>query len=107
MITKMIDYAKTLHDKYEFLHGGCYAFAKAMSEIFNGEVLINRELEHCIVRINEICYDITGVVKNTTGYHPFRPKEEIKIKKEYFLIKPEYTDDLISMIKSEYDRLTK
>lgn len=98
MIEKMIAYAKTLHSEYEFLHGGCYAFAKALSQIFCGDILVNREQEHCITKINNVCYDIQGVVRNTTGYHPFRPKEESRIQKEYFIISTEYTNVLIDKL---------
>lgn len=100
MVENILKYARTLHSEYEFTHGGCYALAKALSIIFNGQILINREYEHCIVEINNICYDINGIVKNTNGYHPFRPKEEKRIQKEYFILSSEYTKALIEKIKN-------
>ena len=99
MINKIIQHALTLHSQYEFLHGGCYALAKALTEICGGEILVNREKEHCIAHIQNTYYDITGVVKDTQGYHVFRPKEERRIQREYFLISPEYTMSLVEELK--------
>lgn len=102
-ILAVIEYAKTLHTEYEYLHGGCYALAKSLSELFDGEVLVSREKEHCIARINNAYYDIRGCVKSDATYHPFRPKEEKRISKEYFLVSPSYTQPLINKIIACFD----
>lgn len=100
MINKIIQHALTLHSKYEFLHGGCYALAKALTDVCGGEILVNRKKEHCVAHIHGAYYDITGSVKNINDYHPFRPKEEKCIKREYFLISPNYTESLIERLKT-------
>lgn len=69
----------------DFLSGGCYIFAKLVSERYGGEIYINRTLEHCAVKYHENLYDITGKIKNIEGFHPFRPGEEFVCQKEYLL----------------------
>ena len=84
-ILAFIEKAKKLHTVYEYLHGGCYAFAKALSIRYNGIVYVNRKEEHCVVKINNKFYDITGERKINKEYHMFRTKEEKIIAKEYRL----------------------
>ena len=97
-IGDVISIAKEYHDEYDYTHGGCYIFAKILAHVFNGEVYINRSIEHCACKINDKLYDINGVLKQTDGFKSFRPKEENRISAEYFIISHDYTKFLMNAI---------
>ncbi len=50
-----------------FVEGGyCYDFAYMMQRSFGGDVMYIPEDRHYVLRIDGVCYDITGIV-NTSG----------------------------------------
>lgn len=97
-IKATINIAKSFHSEYEYLHGGCYAFAKALEYLFGGVIHVNCEECHCITKIGDKFYDITGVVKNTENYHPFRKKEEKVVANSYILKSRDYSEHLTEKI---------
>lgn len=71
------------HKESDFLTGGCYYFAKLVTEKYGGQIYINRLLEHCAIMYQGKLYDIKGQIKNIEGFHLIKPWEEKMCKKEY------------------------
>ena len=101
-IDQMIAIACSYHPKEKYLHGGCYAFAKTLSILFNGEIYINTDICHCVAKIDGSYYDIHGRVKHTDNYHLFRKKEERVIAKTYIIKSATYTQNLIQNLVDDY-----
>ncbi|MET4696966.1 hypothetical protein V5J34_004932 [Endozoicomonas sp. NE35] len=46
-----------------FVEGGyCYDFAYMMKRSFGGDVMYIPEDRHYVLKIDDVCYDITGIV---------------------------------------------
>ena len=86
----VIDYInqvkKTVDDMYSDIfntsgeemlkNGGCYEFVKIMQNKFVGSKMYLRfDSNHCAVLIDDILYDVEGVVKNKEDYHEANQKE--------------------------------
>lgn len=94
---------ESLLDKYketDFLNGGCYIFAKLVSDTYGGEIYINRLLEHCAVYLEGQLYDITGKIKKTEGFRPLKPGEETLCQVGYRLKGLSY-DEFLEKYKKE------
>ena len=56
-------------------NGGCYEFVKIMQNKFVGSKMYLRfDSNHCAVLIDDILYDVEGVVKNKEDYHEANQK---------------------------------
>jgi len=97
------DINKKLLEKYkesDFLNGGCYIYAKLVTNQYGGEIYINRLLEHCAVYYDGNLYDITGRIKNTDGFRPLKSGEEVICEVGYRLKGLSY-DDFIHEYNNE------
>jgi len=45
-----------------FLNGYCYDFAYMLQRTTGGEICYSESLHHYFLRVDNICYDITGVI---------------------------------------------
>lgn len=76
-VLKFIDGFKSFEPQYiqyTFYHGYCYWFAFILAERFKGEIWFNPDIVHFAAKINNILYDIYGVV--TVGQNPITGKDE-------------------------------
>lgn len=88
----------------DFITGGCYVYAQIISQIYGGEIYINRQLEHCAIKYNEFLYDVKGKIKNEEGFRPLKEKEWKMCEKEYILKNRKEDDELIKNIVNLYIR---
>ena len=99
------DIKQKLLEKYkkeDFLNGGCYIFAKLVTDKYGGEIYINRLLEHCVVCYQGSLYDITGRIKIKEGFRPLKESEEIMCQIAYRLKGTSY-DDFINQSSEEIE----
>lgn len=73
------------HTVQDYLHGGCYMFAKAVVDKYGGLIYINRQQEHCAVMYEGRLYDILGRIKNTEGFRLIKPWETKMCEEQYKL----------------------
>lgn len=76
------------HDaKYFYLHGGCYYFACLLKYYYKDEIImINKEYNHCAIKINNQIYDASGLVEDITNYNE-ATKQDIEYIKDNFGIR--------------------
>ena len=79
------DYMKEEDYKTLFLNGGCYWFAKVVASwVPNSYLMINLNLEHCAVMVEQKLCDITGPISQK-GYTYAGDRELKYMKKHYKL----------------------
>lgn len=68
---------KYIRDIYSY--GGCYKFVVLLQYVFGrGVPYMNAEGNHCAVCIDEILYDIDGLIADTQGWHAFNEADYAK-----------------------------
>lgn len=69
--------------KKYFLQGGCYWFADYLHKrIRNSVLMINRQEEHCAIRLEDGVYDVRGKI-SSYGFHPATEREIVFMRKNY------------------------
>lgn len=79
------DYMKEEDYKTLFLNGGCYWFATVVASwVPNSYLMINWNLEHCAVMVEQKLCDITGPI-SSIGY-TYASERELKYMKKHYKI---------------------
>ena len=98
-------YFNTKEWKNYFLQGGCYWFADYLHKRIKDSVLmINRQEEHCSIRLTDGLYDVRGRI-SAYGFHPASEREICFMRKNYI---PKFDVNLLeTYLEKERDKLYK
>ncbi|MBE6147669.1 MAG: hypothetical protein E7168_04985 [Firmicutes bacterium] len=90
-----------------FCYGGCYVYAQILETIFNGQIFINLNQEHCITKIENDYYDITGKVKSISGFIPMDEKLKRYAIENYGLDDEIQNQRIVNDTVTEYKKVYK
>ena len=88
-----------------FCYGGCYVYAQILASIFGGQIFINLNQEHCITKIENEYYDISGKVKSIHGFIPMDDDLKQYAKENYGLDDDRQSVQVVDEIISEYKKV--
>lgn len=65
-------------------YGGCLEFIEIMQNMFiNSKIYVRYDQSHCAILIDDLLYDVSGVIKDRENYHEASSKEINYIENEF------------------------
>lgn len=66
VILDIINEINSTSTKDLFLNGYCYDFAYMLQRTLGGDICYSEHLHHYFLRVDGVCYDVTGEIKTPT-----------------------------------------